>query len=71
MHNVILYIEGMACNHCASNVSASLSGLSGVHDVEVSLENKCAEVAYDDKKITPDALIDVIEELGFTVTGKE
>lgn len=71
MQNVILHIEGMACNHCTSNVAANLSGLSGVEDVKVSLENKCAEVAFDQEKITPQALKDVVEELGFTVTEIE
>ena len=69
MSKIILSIEGMACNHCTSNVASSLSGLSGVNDVKVSLENKCAEVSYDDTQITSDALCDVIEDLGFFVTG--
>lgn len=71
MRNAVISIEGMACNHCTSNVASSLSGLGGVNDVKVSLENKCAEVSYDDTKITLDALCDVIEDLGFSVTGRE
>ena len=70
MAKIVLNIEGMACNHCTSNVANSLSGLSGVEDVKVSLQNKCAEVAYDEKELSPDTLSDVIESLGFTVTEK-
>ncbi len=71
MSKVLLSIDGMACNHCTSSVASALAGLSGVENVEVSLEEKSASVMYDNTKITIDAIADVVDELGFTVTDKQ
>ena len=59
-------IEGMQCNHCKMTVEKALSSIDGVEKVEVSLENKNADIEsnieIDDEKIK-----DVIEEAGFEV----
>ena len=60
-------IDGMACNHCTSSVSAALSALNGIGDVSVSLEEKSASVVYDENTLTHQAIVDVINDLGFTV----
>ena len=37
-------IEGMMCKHCQAHVEKALKAVEGVETVDVSLENKCAEV---------------------------
>ncbi len=60
-----IYIEGMACQHCVASVTAGLESCNGVNAVRVSLEEKLAEVTYDTDLVSRDALISVIEDLGF------
>ncbi|MBR5152967.1 MAG: heavy-metal-associated domain-containing protein [Clostridia bacterium] len=71
MNTILLWIDGMACNHCTSSVASALSGINGVENVNVSLEEKSATVMFDENKTTADALADVVDDLGFTVTGKK
>lgn len=60
-------IDGMACNHCTSSVTSALAALNGIGEVSVSLEDKSASVIYDESILTHQAIVDVINDLGFTV----
>ena len=71
MNKLTLFIEGMACNHCTSSVTAALTALGGVETVQVSLEDQNAVITYDPAKVTSDALADVVDDLGFSVTGRQ
>lgn len=39
-----LMIEGMMCQNCVKHVTNALTGIAGVSDVNVSLENKSAMI---------------------------
>ena len=41
---VVINVQGMMCNKCASHVEEALKAVSGVKKVEISLENKNAVV---------------------------
>ncbi|MDR0771357.1 MAG: heavy-metal-associated domain-containing protein [Burkholderiales bacterium] len=60
-----LHIDGMTCQGCIAGVTRALKAVSGVAEVTVSLDDKCATVQYDDKQTAPAALIAVIEDAGF------
>ena len=62
----IIRIEGMSCGHCVKAVTNELSAVSGVSDVVVSLENKCAKLHTTDS-VTNIALTAAIEEAGYEV----
>ncbi len=61
-------IEGMMCMHCVAHVEKALKEVDGVGEVNVSLENNCAEISgnADDQAITK-----AVEEAGYKVTGIE
>jgi copper chaperone CopZ len=42
-----IYIEGMACEHCAKRITKALKQVPGVTDVTVNLDGKYAEVKGD------------------------
>lgn len=63
----IIKIEGMSCKHCTSSVQNALNEISGVRMAEVSLEEKCAKVVFDENKVSIDALKTVVEDQGFDV----
>lgn len=64
-----LNITGMSCNHCVMTIESALTGKPGVKDVKVDLNKKEARITITDA-IEPDALISVIEELGYGATVK-
>ena len=68
METVRIGVEGMSCGGCVKNVTGALSALPGVSRVEVSLENKCAEVAFDPAQIQRPALVAAVEDAGFDAT---
>lgn len=61
-------IEGMMCGHCVAHVEKALKAVDGVESVNVSLENKCAEVTGSaDNEALKKAVIDA----GYEVVGIE
>ena len=67
MKTYVLSIEGMMCSHCTGRVSKALSGVDGVKNVEVSLEEKNAVVTADES-VTADALKAAVEAQDYPVT---
>lgn len=61
----IYNIEGMHCGACATGIEMFLSNTEGIISVKVLLEEKKAEVEYDENKINNEKVIKTIEEAGF------
>ncbi len=68
---VILNIEGMTCNGCATGIQDALSGLTGVHSVSVGYESKKAHIAYDSTLVTPEALIKRVNKAGYNAAPSQ
>ena len=58
-------VVGMACSACAANVERCLSSLAGVSSASVSLATRTALVEYDEKVVTPEAMKDALNAIGF------
>ena len=65
MKNITIKIKGMGCQNCVKAVTEELTALDGINKVNVSLENACAEVEYDENKVTTDKMLEVIKELEY------
>lgn len=66
-----LSIEGMKCSHCVGNLKDVLTeDISGVDILEVNLEGKYALVDMDDS-VDVKKVQELIEDLGFQLTGIE
>lgn len=65
MKKIVLGIEGMHCEGCVKRLTNVLSELDGVSNVKVSLENKNAEVEYDENKLELDDLKQGVSDAGF------
>lgn len=64
-----LFIEGMKCSHCVSNLRDVLSeDIKGVEVLEVSLEGKYALVNMDND-VDIDKIKELIEDLGFDLVS--
>ena len=67
----ILLVEGMSCGHCKNAVEKAVGALSGVLLAEVNLAEKTLSVEFDASKITLDKIKEIVDEEGYTVTGKK
>lgn len=65
MNKILLGIEGMHCEGCSSRLTKVLQALNGVSFAKVSLENKNAEIEYDENEIELDDIKQAISDAGF------
>lgn len=62
--SALLTVWGMGCENCAMRVRNSLLALDGVYGVDVYLNMATAEVSYDSKKVSADALVNAVARAG-------
>lgn len=65
MKEVKLNIEGMHCTGCSTRLEKVLNNVDGVEHAKVSLEEKKADIKYDETQVSEKELIDVVEDAGF------
>lgn len=65
LKTVIIPIEGMSCGSCVANVKRTVNSLTGVRNVEVSLEKRQAEISYSKGETSPEQVRKAINELGY------
>lgn len=63
MQRATLHIEGMSCGHCLNAVNRALSALPGVEVESVQIGR--AELRYDERTTTPEALEAAVTEAGY------
>lgn len=63
--SVTLPVAGMTCASCAAHVRTALERAPGVTDAAVSVLLGSATVAYDPRRITPDALAAAVRDAGY------
>lgn len=64
---IILDVEGMHCENCQARIERELDKLDGVV-CKVNLHHKTATITYS-SPISPDALKQAVEALGYQVAG--
>ena len=55
----------MRCTGCSTRLEKVLNNVDGVEDAKVSLEEKKADIKYDETQVSEKELIDVVEDAGF------
>ena len=58
-------IEGMTCNSCVRSIEGRISDVDGVVEIKVSLEEKVGRICYSPARVSPEALRDAIDDMGF------
>ncbi|NWU28468.1 ATP7A ATPase, partial [Dyaphorophyia castanea] len=66
--SVAIGVEGMTCSSCVQSIEQHLGKMNGIHNIQVSLEDKNAVVIYDSKLQTPVTLQEAICDMGFDAT---
>lgn len=67
MKKVEIKIEGMHCEGCSKRLTKVLNLVDGVKNAEVSLENKLADIEYDETVAKLEDFYEAIEDAGFEV----
>jgi len=62
---VTLPVEGMTCAACQSHVQRALRTTPGVNEATVNLMMHSATIAYDPRVLSPQALVDAINDTGY------
>ncbi len=65
MDKIELKIEGMHCGACATGIQMLVSQMDGVSSVFVDYDKKTGVFEFDPAKVTREAIIKTIAELGF------
>ena len=65
MKEIKLKIEGMHCTGCSTRLEKVLNNVDGVEDAKVSLEEKKADIKYDETQVSEKELIEAVEDAGF------
>ena len=60
-------IGGLHCSLCTGTIEKALGRQKGVDKVSVSLTHEQALVEYDPKTVTPDALLQTLRDIGYTI----
>ena len=60
-----LNIEGMHCTGCSTRLEKVLNNVDGVKGAKVSLEEKKADIKYDETQVSEKELIEAVEDAGF------
>jgi copper chaperone CopZ len=62
---VVIGIKGMMCASCGQEIEKILTRVTGVVTVKVDLSYDRATVTYDEHKVTPHHLAEVIRKAGY------
>ena len=65
MEKIELKIEGMHCGACATGIQMLVSQMDGVKSVFVDYGSKKGAFEFDPEKVTRQAIVGSIKELGF------
>ncbi|ANF56824.1 heavy-metal-associated domain-containing protein [Halotalea alkalilenta] len=71
LRSITLPVIGMDCGGCARGVDKAVRALSGVDDVQVSLDPAQVVVRIDPALVSREALVTAIEDAGFDVPASQ
>lgn len=66
MREIILNVEGMACNGCENRVQNALKDIHGVEDAKASYTDKTVKITLNED-VSKSILKETIEDLGYEV----
>ena len=65
MREIKLKIEGMHCAGCSNRLEKILNNVDGVESAKVSLEEKSADIKYNEEEVELSTILQEIEDAGF------
>ena len=65
MKEIKFKIEGMHCAGCSNRLEKILNNVDGVESAKVSLEEKSADIKYNEEEVELNTILQEIEDAGF------
>ena len=65
MKEIKLKIEGMHCAECSNRLEKILNNVDGIESAKVSLEEKSADIKYNEEEVELNTILQEIEDAGF------
>ena len=65
MREIKLKIEGTHCAGCSNRLEKILNNVDGVESAKVSLEEKSADIKYNEEEVELNTILQEIEDAGF------
>lgn len=65
MTKQIFKIIGMHCVSCSMNIDGELEDTEGIKSANTNFAKAVSEVIYDEKKMSPENIIEVIRKVGY------
>lgn len=65
MREIKLKIEGMHCAGCSNRLEKILNNVDGVESAKVSLEEKSADIKYNEEEVELNTILQEIGDAGF------
>lgn len=67
MTSITLDVPDISCSHCKMSIEGAVSTLVGIDRVEVTIDARTVDVAYDENAVDRVAIVDAIEAQGYEV----
>lgn len=71
MKNVQIKITGMSCASCAAAITHNLNKIKGIKECHINMATESAHIAYDERSIQLEKIIELIKGLGYGVKMPE
>jgi copper chaperone len=62
-------VPDISCGHCKSSIEGAVATLEGVSAVEVHIDARTVDVAFDDGTVAMTTIVAAIEGQGYAVAG--
>jgi copper chaperone len=67
MSRETISVPDISCNHCKMSIESAVGALTGVERVEVHIDPRTVDVAFDEASISLDDIHTAIEDQGYVV----
>lgn len=67
MNSLTLSVPDISCGHCKTSIEGAVAELDGVDSVEVHIDARTVDVAFDTAAVTQDVIVGAIEGQGYEV----
>lgn len=71
MKKLTLQLEELGCPSCVKKIETALKKQDGVNEVSVLFNSSKAKIEYDEEKIDPDNISEVVTNLGYEVLSRK
>jgi P-type Cu+ transporter len=66
--SLTLHLSGMHCTSCAVNIDLALEDIPGITQSSTNYQKSTITIHYDPNTITPEAIGQIITDLGYQIT---